>query len=72
MNVAGSCRSIGFVRNASSIDDLAETTASNGGTHYRVLDDNGGDVVVTDFGRNTAVSRTVKAHRFVAEAYLCR
>jgi hypothetical protein len=79
-----SCTSIGFVVEAPSIDEIAETTASNGGTHYRVLEDFGHATLETDFnGTRTspiagltttqghATSRIEKHHKYVAEAYRC-
>lgn len=75
------CRSIGFVRNAESIEELADTTAKNGGTHYRVLEDYGSVTFETDGVSNqwgatgitthSSTTRAVKHHRYIAEAYLC-
>jgi len=56
-------------------------TASNGGTHYRVLDDYSSVTLETDGVSNrlgntgitthSSTTRAVKHHRYVAEAYLC-
>ena len=72
--------SIGFIKRARSIEDIATTTANNGGTHYRVLDDQQSATVETDFTaaktfgvvNGSASSRVEKHHLFTAEAYRCR
>lgn len=73
------CESIGFVKRAETIADIAETVANNGGTEFRVLSDNQSETVETDFRvaksfgvtHGTASSRVEKHHLFTAEAYRC-
>lgn len=74
------CESIGFVKRAETIEDIAETVANNGGTEFRVLNDNQSETVETDFRaaktfgvtHGSASSRVEKHHSFTAEAYRCR
>lgn len=78
-----SCESLGFIREATKIDDLAKTAANHGATHYRVLDDQQGIAFDTEYsgvsrkvggvtvmnGTSTSTSRTT--HQYIAEAYRC-
>lgn len=75
-----SCDDIGFVIKASSVDDIAETAANHGGTHYRVLDDFAHSTVETDtvgMGRGgvfvaNSSSAVVKHHKFTARVFRCQ
>jgi len=77
------CESRGFIVDATSIDDLAETAANHGATHYKVIEDVQGTAfdteasgpgsrfgnVVIASGQFTTTARTT--HRYVAEAFVC-
>lgn len=74
------CFDIGFVIQARRVDDIAETAAAHGGTHYMILDDFGGTSVETDtsgsvtrFGAIDAQSSSyaVKHHVYTARVYHC-
>lgn len=73
------CPSLGFVREAASIEDVASTAARHGGDTYRVIEDFGHTSVETDtvgrYGAGAFVaqssSETVSHHRYVAEVYRC-
>lgn len=73
------CDKIGFVIQAESIEDIAATVANHGGTHFRVISDNGTPTVETDtigsqaFGvvHAHSTSRVVQNHVYIAEAYRC-
>lgn len=73
------CRSIGFVKRARRIEDIATTVANNGGTHYRVLNDQQSASMRTNFtvtktfdgAEGTASTYAVKHHLYTAEAYRC-
>jgi len=73
------CRSIGFVKRASSIEDVARTVANNGGDRFVIAYDNKSTTTETDFAATktfgvvtgSATSRTEKHHLFTAEAFRC-
>ncbi|MBX3191908.1 MAG: hypothetical protein KF819_33260 [Labilithrix sp.] len=74
------CTSLGYVIKASSIDQVAETAANHGATHYKLLEDFKHVTLETETsaygGRNWAVANSttsaVTHHKFVAEAYRCK
>ena len=73
------CDSIGFVKRAESIEDIARTVANHGGTEFVVLNDNQSTTVETDFAATktfgvvpgSASSRAEKHHLVTAEAFRC-
>ncbi|MDB4942643.1 MAG: hypothetical protein JWP97_2177 [Labilithrix sp.] len=74
------CDELGFVVEAATVKDIAETAANHGGTHYRVLDDFGGTTVETDTTASRGIFGTVDAHSssyavkhhvFTAKVYRC-
>jgi hypothetical protein len=74
------CDSIGFVKRAESIEDIAETVANNGGTEFVVQNDNQSTTMETDFQatktfgvvHGTASTRAERHHVYTAEAFRCR
>ena len=74
------CREIGYIVRGSSIDEVARTAASNGGTHYRILDDFGHETVETSsagtYGRGYygghSSSAVAKHHRLTARVFRCK
>jgi len=75
----GDCLRIGFVVRARAIEDIAETVANHGGTHFKVVDDRSHVTTETDFVarqsfgvvHGSSSSYDVKHHRYTAEAYRC-
>ena len=73
------CDDIGGVVEATSIDDVAETAANHGGTHYQIMNDFGDASLETEthggYGYGAfhaqSTSRVVKHHVFVARVYRC-
>jgi len=71
-----SCELIGHVVHTGNLDSIAETVANHGGTHYRIVDDFGGESLEIGWnsysGGGNASARKVKHHEYAAEAYRCR
>lgn len=77
------CDALGIIRGARSIEDIAETAASHGATHYRVLRDAQRQELETEsvgtvspaFGgaivRGSSTTTTSITHTYTAEAYRC-